>query len=281
MTAEDAVRALSEEHGLQLKVVGKCPGGEVGAYFVDADDGTRYVLKWTDNDDVEFFEHLVPRLNAMRTDGYLLPRHQSPFRVDAGTLLLQERVDGEWSDEVDANLVDTVLRLNNLQSDRGRGGDTWTNYVRSTLVEGAEGYCVHATLRDHNNSSRSLLEWIREVGATVPHLPESDVVHVDFHHRNMLRRDLRLIAVVDWEGARLGDRAFDLVTFCFGFTHAHAPAGLEDVVWERAVEIADSESLRAYVAHMALRRLDWTIRHHDDEIEALTAFIDRYVDRVA
>jgi aminoglycoside phosphotransferase (APT) family kinase protein len=31
----------------------------------------------------------------------------------------------------------------------------------------------------------------------------------------MLREGDELVAVVDWEGCRPGDRGFDLVTFCF------------------------------------------------------------------
>jgi aminoglycoside phosphotransferase (APT) family kinase protein len=88
----------------------------------------------------------------------------------------------------------------------------------------------------------------------------------------------RLVAVIDWEGSRPGDRAFDLVTFCFGFTQARATrTGLEERVWERACAATGSDALAAYVAHMALLRLDWSIRHHPDEVEALIDLVDRYM----
>jgi aminoglycoside phosphotransferase (APT) family kinase protein len=193
----------------------------------------------------------------------------------------KERAAGTWSDDVNSQLVETVFQLNDLQRDRDDGKDTWTNYVRSTLLEGADGYCVHATLQNHDAVSRELLGWIRAVGTSLVALPATDVVHLDFHQRNVLRNGAAVSAVIDWEGARIGDRAFDLVTFCFGFTHANAQPGLEDLVWERAAAIAHPDALRAYVAHMGLRRLDWTIRHHPEEVEGLVQFIDGYVSRVA
>jgi aminoglycoside phosphotransferase (APT) family kinase protein len=81
----------------------------------------------------------------------------------------------------------------------------------------------------------------------------------------MLRVDGKLSAVVDWEGCIPGDRAFDLVTLSFGFTHARSNPGTEDRVWKRATEISSEDRLRTYVAHMSLRRLDWTIRRHSAE----------------
>src|SRR6266508_1691205 len=98
-------------------------------------------------------------------------------------------------------------------------------------------------------------------------LPEGDLVHIDFHHRNMLREGDELVAVVDWEGCRPGDRAFDLVTFCFGMTDAIPADGVATRVWDHASQLASTEALAAYVAHMALRRVDWSIRHHPDEVD--------------
>jgi hypothetical protein len=43
------------------------------------------------------------------------------------------------------------------------------------------------------------------------------LVHLDFHQRNVLRIGSGVSAIVDWEGARLGDRALDLV----GCTRRH------------------------------------------------------------
>ncbi len=188
-------------------------------------------------------------------------------------------MEGAWRDEVDLGLVTTVLALNDLQSFRGDDAGEWTQYIRTTLCEGADGYCIHETLRRHDRWSRRVVGWVQEVGRSLPQLPGCDIVHVDFHHRNLLRNEGSLTAVVDWEGGRFGDRAFDLVTFCFGFTHAIADPGLQEVVWNYATSIGQPDAITAYVAHMALRRLDWTIRHHPGEIDLVADLVRRYMSK--
>ena len=92
-------------------------------------------------------------------------------------------------------------------------------------------------------------------------LPSEDVVHVDFHHRNVLLAEGAVAAVIDWEGCRSGDAAFDLVTLAFGLTVARVPAAARERMWDEARRRAAPDALRAYVAHMALRQVDWSIRH--------------------
>lgn len=75
-----------------------------------------------------------------------------------------------------------------------------------------------------------------------------------------------LTSVVDWEGVRQGDSAFDLVTLAFGLSVADCSPSLIERVWAEATEATSSDVLSAYVALMALRRLDWTVRFHSDEV---------------
>jgi hypothetical protein len=42
---------------------------------------------------------------------------------------------------------------------------------------------------------------------------------------------------------------------------------IEPTVWARCQEIAPSDHLTPYVAHMVLRRLDWDLHFHPDEVE--------------
>ena len=42
-----------------------------------------------------------------------------------------------------------------------------------------------------------------------------DAVHFDFQDANILVRNGAIAGVIDWEGCCAGDRAFDLVTFCY------------------------------------------------------------------
>jgi hypothetical protein len=211
------------------------------------------------------FALVAERVQRLGEKGNLAPHYYSPMTFDGGVALFQDAVPGAWSDEVDDELIETALTLNDLQADEGDHSNSWHNYLASTLTEGAAGYCIHDTLRTYSAATRSILDWIIEVGHSLGNLPCGDLVHLDFHHRNMLRVGGRLSAVVDWEGCIPGDRAFDLVTLSFGFTHARSNPGTEELVWKRATEIASKDRLMAYVAHMSLRRLDWTIRHHSAE----------------
>jgi aminoglycoside phosphotransferase (APT) family kinase protein len=157
-------------------------------------------------------------------------------------------------------------------------GSAWSDFLARTLTEGADGYCLHDTLRERGGEPSRLLSWIQSVGRSVRSLPQGDLVHFDFHHRNILRSAEGALTVVDCEGFRPGDRAFDLVTFCFGMSHAAAPLGTEDPLWERATALASVEALTAYMAHMTLRRLDWTLRHHGEhELARLWPIVRKYV----
>jgi aminoglycoside phosphotransferase (APT) family kinase protein len=256
-----------------------------GAFFAHDAGGGRYVFKYLDRGD-EPADHqpladMVARLSVLRDRGYPMPRYWPPFDVEEGTVVVQEAVGGVCRDDLSDGLVDTILDLNALQAGDALEDRTWNDYLAMTLVQGANGYCLHESLRTHGRVTRRIVEWVESVGRGMGPLPGGDLVHFDFHHRNLLREGDRLVAVIDWEGSRPGDRAFDLVTFCFGFTHARVTrAGLEHRVWERACALAGPDALAAYVAHMALRRLDWSIRHHPDEVEALIHLVDRYMDLV-
>ncbi|MEV0570725.1 hypothetical protein [Dactylosporangium sp. NPDC050588] len=66
--------------------------------------------------------------------------------------------------------------------------------------------------------------------------------------------------VVDWDGAGRGNRAFDLVTLLFVLSR-HAPH-LTAPIRDAAVTLAPLDVLAACWAHMSLRQVDWSIRHH-------------------
>jgi hypothetical protein len=282
MTASQAISQANEERGLGVVLGERCPGGEVGAHYATDRTGKLLVFKWSDDPkDARFFEAVRERVQILEQRGYPVPRYLAPVVVSGGVLFFQEAVAGAWRDEVGQPLVATALRLVELQADAGReGAEGWTDYIRMTLLDGADGYCLHEPLRRHSSKTSELVEWVESVGAGTGSLPGRDLVHIDFHHRNMLREGDRLCAVVDWEGCRVGDRAFDLVTFCFGMTHAVGDPAVFDAVWERAEEITTPPALCAYTAHMALRRIDWTIRHHPEELDRVLTVVERWRRRL-
>jgi hypothetical protein len=56
-----------------------------------------------------------------------------------------------------------------------------------------------------------------------------------------------------------GDRAFDLAILLF-YRYDHDD--IRDQLRARLLELTDDRVARAYLAHMVLRQVDWSLRHH-------------------
>jgi hypothetical protein len=261
LTVGQVLELIHEHRGLDLHAAGVFAGGEVGATDVRGDDGSRFVLKWWDGD-AAAGRRAAALVDRLRARGYPIPRYVIADDVGGATVMLQEYVDGTLSDDVSAATVKTLLALNGRQVGEGDAEFAeWSAYIAGSLLHGCDGYCVHQPLRDYDRRTAALLETIRGIGERVGDLPSGDAVHVDFHHRNVLLAEGTVAAVIDWEGCRSGDAVFDLVTLAFGLTVARVPAAARERVWDEARRRAAPNALRAYVAHMALREVDWSIRH--------------------
>jgi hypothetical protein len=262
VTLSQVVELIREERGLSLSPVGVFAGGEVGATDVRGDDGSRYVLKWWGGDPGSGRRAAI-LVERLRTRGYPIPRYVIADDIGGVTVMLQEYASGTVSDEVSEDVVETLISLNALQAEAAEVDEDseWTSYIVGSLVNGCEGYCMHEPLRDYNRRTAALLRTIQAVGEAIVELPSRDVVHVDLHHRNVLVADGEVSAVIDWEGCRSGDSVFDLMTLAFGLTVAQVPARARERVQEQIHHRGTPEARRAYAAHMALRQVDWSIRH--------------------
>ncbi len=265
MTTAQVVDLIREHRALDLRLVGAFAGGEIGATDVRGCDGTRYVLKWWPGP-----EHLESARRAavlgerLRNRSYPVPRYPLVDAVNGVTVMLQEHLDGAAGDVVADPVAGELCLLNELQAGAGDlDGGAWREHIVGSLVEGCDGYCVHQSLRDYDARTASLLDEIERIGrsAHLDRLPTGDIVHGDFHHRNVLVRDGRVGAVIDWEGCRSGDRLFDLVTLSFGLSVASVSERARERVWQIVCDGTEREARRAYVAHMALRQVDWSIRY--------------------
>lgn len=275
LTADQVLALVEARHGLSIRLEGRCPGGEVGAYFARLPAGEHVVFKWSENPEREpRLRAVVDALTSLRMSGYPVPTYGPVLPFDGGVLIAQGRVSGTWSDVVSDALGGRILECRNATVGRGAPIDDepWGEFVLRTLCEGADGWALHQPLRDHSSATRSILGWIEDTGAStsLSAFHDHDLVHLDYHHRNVLQSaDGNLVAIVDMEGVRQGDSAFDIVTFALGLTVAACSGSLVEAAWSQAMLSTNADALRAYVAHMALRRLDWTIRFHPDEVEAM------------
>lgn len=268
MTPTEVIDELTEATGRQWRLDGRCPGGEVGAYFVSGTDD-RFVMKWSERahaaDDLRA---TVGLLQQAHRRGMPMPLYRDPIVTDSAIVVLQERVDdGAAVDAVSNDLLDQLLAAWRLASAVADPSDGWTDFLRHTLTHGADGWCLHEPLAEHSAETRSILHWATRVGEGIETLPSGDLVHIDLHHRNLLQRADHLVAIIDWEGAVIGDHLFDLVTFVFNLAAADAEPDVERRVWRLIKQIGRPEAVEAYAAHMSIRMVDWQIRHHPEAIE--------------
>jgi aminoglycoside phosphotransferase (APT) family kinase protein len=153
---------------------------------------------------------------------------------------------------------------------------TWGEFVVHTLTPGEDGWVQHDSLRAHSDHSRRIIEAVESVGAGADPswFPASGLVHLDLHTDNVLALDDgTLSGVIDWEGACAGDHRYDLVAFAFDLD------GHGQQIWDRIEPLVEPRVLHAYVAHMALRRTDWAIRHHPEDVRRQLDRAKRVLDR--
>ena len=245
---------LAEEHGVRLRVDGPCPGGELGAAYVSWPDGRRSVLTTGS-------AHAGPLLDLARAAGLPVPHYELVADLDDATVLVQQRLPGAPPATFDADLVDQLAAL----VDRFAAllaGRPDVAVPDLFLTTDGPGFCLHRPLAVHSRRTARLLDRIHEIGATAPPMTGDDLVHLDLHPGNILVADGHITGIVDWDGAARGDRHFDLVTLQFtlaGGTSPQRAAHLND-----RLSAVEPQRLRSYRAHMALRQVDWSIRHHDE-----------------
>ena len=254
LDAPRLLERIADITGVQLILEGPCPGGEVGAAYVRWPDGRRSVL-------TQGRSRTGPLLELARAAGVPTARYELSAHIDGARVVVQQRLPGIPPATVDADLVHAMIALNL------RLTGLLTSYPAAPAAEmylsvDGPGFCLHEPLREHSKRSARLLDWIHEVGRSASDMDGDDLVHLDYHPGNILVSGRRISGVIDWDGARRGDRRFDLVTLRFDL--AWRAPHLTGPLDERLTAV-DAERLRVYWAHMSLRQVDWSIRHHDAE----------------
>jgi aminoglycoside phosphotransferase (APT) family kinase protein len=82
--------------------------------------------------------------------------------------------------------------------------------------------------------------------AELPRQRPPVLVHADYHYGNMLFQDGRVVALLDWEIAQLGQPLLDLA--CLGVVAQASRAGIQQVPGGGAVTVDDEDLLEMYGA---------------------------------
>ena len=275
MIASDAARLLADVTDVSVELVGPLAGGEVGAFEVRCGpERWRGVLKYFESSaDRAVASKAVRIAGRLRGAGYPAPRRRLVAENKDALILVFEWMEGDSVLRIDEPLVAHVLELNELQESAGGscdGTDRWGERIVHLLRHGlteAEGYCLHRPLARYSTRSARLLRDIRGSAEALRPLDLVDhqIAHCDFHHRNLLVSNRRISAVLDWDAARLGDPVFDLVTLAFCSATADRDPKAVAELREQALARRGPEVIRAYTAVLALRQVDWSIRHRSVE----------------
>lgn len=274
MTLDELLLLVHTVHGRAFNVKGRAVHGQSGggAWFATDEGGRPVVLKWFDDEGVALrYEMLERALGQLRKRGYPAPEYGPILVVPGATVSVQGVLPGITGYGIGPRLVERIVELNALQEDIAAPVNpiSWGTFIQHSLVEGEIGWAMHEPLRMHSPRARHLLERIERIGAEINpwRFTADGISHLDLHTGNLLLTgDDHLSGVVDWEGACDGDHRFDLVTFA----HNLGTLGLSTLaepVWKELESTLDADVLRAYVAHMVLRLVDWQIRNDPPDVE--------------
>jgi aminoglycoside phosphotransferase (APT) family kinase protein len=144
--------------------------------------------------------------------------------------------------------------------------------VISTVLFGGDDYCLHASLQQYSRGTADLLQELQAL--VIAHQDEphrtSDIVHGDFQHSNILIHDEQISGVIDWDGSYAGDCIFDVATLLF---YSYDVLEVRERLWDYMLRRASLKLLSMYFAHLILRQVDWSLRHHDQSTS------ERYITR--
>lgn len=261
------VARINSFHRTAFALHGRTKIGESGtAYILSDAAGAEFVLKFGHGAETRI-EHVQQITKRLRDVGYPAPRYICVGN-DAGVKYsVQAMMPGKPTPRITAPMVDELIAINRLQA--GIGDDLpaeWPSRVVDGVVKGFERYCVIDTLR-REPSTRAMLETLQEL--VVRHTGEisitGDIVHWDFNPGNVLVDGDRITGVIDWEGACAGDRGFDLATLLF---YSYDDREVREPLGREVLDCSGHSALAVYLAHMIVRQVDWSMRHHGPEWSA-------------
>src|SRR5216683_383817 len=264
---EALVALINSGHGTALALHGRTQIGESGAAYVVKDAaGARFVLKFGYGTETRT-ERVQKITKRLREAGYPAPTYLCVGEDSGVKYSVQAMLPGKAAHRISVSMVEELIAINRLQA--GLAGDLppeWPARVVVGVLKGFQRYCVIDTLRAEAATS-ALLETLQEL--VVRNASEicvtGDIVHWDFNQGNVLCARNRITGVVDWEGACAGDRGFDLATFLF---YSYEDRAVRDALWREALDCSGRGALAVYLAHMIVRQVDWSMRHHGPESTA-------------
>lgn len=265
---EALLARINSRNHAEFVLRGRTAGGESGGAYILIDaGGKKFVLKFGDGAESRP-EQAAQVTKRLRETGYPAPLYVC-VGEDAGLKYsIQAMMPGKPSQTINASMVHELIAINRLQAGLAGGlPKEWPARVIDGVIKGFEGYCVIDTLRRYSAESAAMLETIQELVSrhAEKKFVTADIVHWDFNPGNLLSDGNRITGVIDWEGVCAGDRGFDLATCLF---YSYDDREVLNPLWSEALDCSGHGALAVYLAHMIVRQVDWSIRHHGPESAA-------------
>jgi Ser/Thr protein kinase RdoA (MazF antagonist) len=274
--AAEVLQEISRSTGQAYGPIAPTDAGESGSTFVVHAGAERLILK------LEPAWRAEAHRRAAKASAFLAARgYPAPSIIATGVLsdhayTLRSRLPGAQLRPEDGRYVQPLIALVEQQAGAAAAldlpDDQWPSSVVDPVFIGGAGYCLLETLRCHSPESAALLDALQTlVTRHRDSLPAArDIVHYDFNPANILVASGRVTGVVDWEGVRAGDRAFDLATLLF---YVYDADGARPALWTRLLELRSPAVAAVYLAHVMLRQVEWSLRLHAPQVGR------RYIDR--
>ena len=271
MNASDIIAHINQRLGTSYKTIGRYAAGEGGgATQIIDDDQNRYVLKFSARHEFRP-EHAARATKLLRGLGYPASEYVTFGTVEQTSYSLQGELRGAPIGlRIQPALLPQLLHLNDLQLGQGDDENDEPQRVIRGVMEGYADFCVIDTFRVYSAESARMLRVLQRLvaGRASECRKRNDIVHFDFHPNNILIEGERITGVIDWEGSESGDCAFDLATLLF---YTWRFEEFRDQLWRALLERTTRGAIAVYLAHMIVRQLDWSMRHHT------RATVDQYM----
>jgi hypothetical protein len=264
ITATSLLEQINHRHSVELTLLERYPRGEQGAFALADQQGARYVLKWNaGGDKIERLRQADAVTERLRSLGYPAPCYCFIGNIAGVSYSIQKALPGAPIGQLTPEYLPRLFELNTLQIGQAASMPrNWPAPVVETVLHGGDGFCLLETMRTYSPTTSELLDVLQRVVATYADTPVAadDIVHIDFNPANILADDRQISGVVDWEDAYAGDCVFDLATLLF---YSYDVAALREPLQRQVLDRASPNALRIYLAHMILRQVEWSARHHD------------------
>jgi len=251
---------LQAQLGRGVKSVEPIPSGHSGfTYFVDLEDGARYVLRLPPPGariagpaDVVRQGRIMAALNTAGLPVPAVPAMSAEPVVDGRPFVLMEAVAGERIEEagkrsnpseIAASAVEVLKRLHAVPRDHTGIGEEEAVTLQAEMMRWA--WLMQRAPEELTTRAGELGGLL---ASAAPEPREPSLVHGDYHYGNMLFRGADVVAVLDWEIAQIGQPLLDLG--CLAVVSGRHPGDWPEARTDEVLELygAGMDEMRWYLA---------------------------------